>query len=56
LGGLPAWTVALFACGYLILAAPIALPFGFHAGYVLAHSGGHWRQTLPNWTEVTGAF
>jgi hypothetical protein len=28
------WTVTLFACAYLVLAALIALPFDFYAGYV----------------------
>ena len=28
------WTVTLFACGYLILAALMALPLEFYAGYL----------------------
>jgi STE24 endopeptidase len=43
------WTVTLFACGYLILAALIALPFDFYAGYLQPHSAGHSKQTLLNW-------
>src|SRR5580698_8127542 len=43
------WTVTLFACAYLVLAALIALPFEFYAGYVRAHASGRSDQTLANW-------
>ena len=43
------WTVTLFACGYLILAALMALPFEFYAGYLRPHSAGHSNQSLLNW-------
>jgi STE24 endopeptidase len=45
------WMVTLFACGYLILAALIALPFDFYAGYVQPHSAGHSDQTLLSWLK-----
>jgi STE24 endopeptidase len=48
------WTVTLFACAYLVLAALIALPFDFYAGYVEAHAAGRSNQTLPNWLEGEG--
>jgi STE24 endopeptidase len=48
------WTVTLFACVYLVLAALIALPFDFYAGYVEAHAAGRSNQTLPNWLEGEG--
>ena len=43
------WTVTLFASAYLVLAALIALPFDFYAGYVRAHAAGRSDQTLANW-------
>jgi STE24 endopeptidase len=45
------WTVTLFACAYLALAALIALPFDFYFGYVQAHAVGQSDQTLPNWLK-----
>jgi hypothetical protein len=45
------WTVTLFACAYLVLAALIALPFDFYAGYVRAHPAGRSDQTLANWLK-----
>ena len=45
------WTVTLFACAYLVLAALIALPFDFYAGYVRAHAAGRSDQTLTNWLK-----
>ena len=48
------WTVALFACAYLFLAALIALPFDFYAGYFQAHAAGWSDQALPNWLKGEG--
>jgi STE24 endopeptidase len=48
------WTVTLFACAYLVLAALIALPFDFYAGYVRAHAAGRSDQTLANWLKGEG--
>ena len=48
------WTVTLFACAYLVLAALIALPFDFYVGYVRAHAAGRSNQTLPNWLKGEG--
>lgn len=45
------WTVTLFACAYLVLAALVALPFDFYAGYVRAHAAGRSDQTLANWLK-----
>ena len=45
------WTVTIFACGYLVLAALIALPFDFYAGYVQPHSAGHSDQSFLNWLK-----
>jgi Zn-dependent protease with chaperone function len=45
------WTVTLFAVAYLVLAALIALPFEFYAGYVRQHITGQSDQTLPNWLK-----
>jgi STE24 endopeptidase len=45
------WTVTLFACAYLVLAALIALPFEFYAGYVQPHAAGHSDQSLLNWLK-----
>ena len=42
-------TVTLCACSYLTLAALIALPFDFYAGYVQPHFAGHSHQTVLNW-------
>jgi Zn-dependent protease with chaperone function len=48
------WTVTLFACAYLVLAALIVLPFDFYVGYVQAHAAGWSHQTLPNWLKGEG--
>jgi Zn-dependent protease with chaperone function len=48
------WTVTLFACAYLLLAALIVLPFDFYVDYVLPHAAGHSDQTLPNWLTNEG--
>jgi Zn-dependent protease with chaperone function len=45
------WTVTLFACTYVILAALIAMPFDFFAGYVQPHAAGHSDQTFLNWLK-----
>jgi STE24 endopeptidase len=45
------WNVTLFACAYLILAALIAVPFDFYAGYVQPHAAGHSDQTFLNWLK-----
>jgi STE24 endopeptidase len=48
------WTVTLFACAYLALAALIALPFDFYAGYVESHAAGTSNQSLTNWLTGEG--
>ena len=48
------WTVTLFACAYLVLAALIAMPFDFYSGYVRAHAAGRSDQTLANWLTGEG--
>jgi STE24 endopeptidase len=48
------WTVTLFACAYLALAALIALPFDFYLDYVRGHASGWSNQTLPNWVKGEG--
>jgi len=48
------WTVTLFACAYLVLAALIALPFDFYLDYVRGHAAGWSNQTLPNWLKGEG--
>ncbi len=48
------WTLTLFACVYLVLAALIALPFDFYAGYIEAHVAGRSSQTLANWFKGEG--
>lgn len=48
------WTVTLFACAYLVLAALIALPFDFYLDYVRGHAAGSSNQTLPNWLKGEG--
>ncbi len=48
------WTVTLFVCAYLVLAALIVLPFDFYAGYVQPHAAGRSDQTLPNWLKGEG--
>jgi len=48
------WTVTLFACAYLVLAALIAMPFEFYLDYVQPHAAGWSNQTLPNWLKGEG--
>jgi STE24 endopeptidase len=48
------WTVTLFVCAYLVLAALIALPFDFYLDYVRGHAAGWLNQTLPNWLRGEG--
>jgi Zn-dependent protease with chaperone function len=48
------WTVTLFACAYLVLAALIALPFDFYSGFVQAHAAGWSHQTFLNWLKGEG--
>jgi STE24 endopeptidase len=48
------WTVTLFACAYLILAALIALPFDFYLGYIRGHAAGWSNQTLRDWLKGEG--
>jgi STE24 endopeptidase len=48
------WTVTLFVCAYLVLAALIALPFDFYVGYLQQHAAGRSDQTLPNWLKGEG--
>jgi hypothetical protein len=48
------WTITLFACAYLALAALIALPFDFYLDYVRGHASGWSNQTLPNWVKGEG--
>ena len=48
------WTVTLFACAYLVLAALIVLPFDFYVGYVQPHAAGWAHQTVPNWLKGEG--
>jgi Zn-dependent protease with chaperone function len=48
------WTVTLFVCAYLVLAALISLPFEFYAGFVQQHAAGRSDQTLPNWLKGEG--
>ncbi len=49
------WTVTLFACAYLVLAALIALPVDFYIGYWQQHVAGHSGQTLLGWLKGEGA-
>jgi STE24 endopeptidase len=48
-------TVTLFVCAYLLLAAVIALPFDYFAGYIQPHDSGWGHQTLPNVLKEDGA-
>jgi Zn-dependent protease with chaperone function len=50
-GGRWFWTVTLFACAYLVLAALIALPFDFYAGYVQQHAAGDSGKSFLNWLK-----
>lgn len=45
------WTVTLFACAYLVLAALIAMPFDFYAGYLQPHAAEHSDQSLLHWLK-----
>jgi hypothetical protein len=47
------WTVPLFACAYLVLAALIALPFDYYVGYIQPHYSGWSRQSLLNVLRAT---
>jgi STE24 endopeptidase len=49
------WTVTLFVCAYLVLAALIALPFDYYVGYIQPHDSGWGHQTLPNVLKGDGA-
>ena len=49
------WTVTLFACIYLALAALIALPFDFYGDYIQPHVAGWSHQTLPHLLKGEGA-
>ena len=49
------WTVTLFACAYLVLAALIALPFEFSIDYIQPHVAGWSHRTLPNLLKGEGA-
>jgi Zn-dependent protease with chaperone function len=49
------WTVTLFACAYLVLAALIALPFEFSIDYIHPHVAGWSHRTLPNLLKGEGA-
>jgi STE24 endopeptidase len=53
-GGRWFWTVTLFACAYLFLAALIVLPLDFYFDYVVRHAAGHSDQSLPNWLTSEG--
>src|SRR5271154_2310514 len=48
------WTVTLFVCAYLIMAALIALPFDYFVGYIQQHAAGRSDQTLRNWLAGEG--
>jgi STE24 endopeptidase len=45
------WKVTLFACAYVTLAAIIAMPFDFYAGYVQPHAAGHSDQSFLSWLK-----
>jgi len=45
------WTVTLFACVYVILAALIAMPFDFYAGYVKPLAAGHSDLSFLIWLK-----
>ena len=49
------WTVTLFVCVYLLLAALIALPFDYFVGYIQPHALDGCHQTLPSWLKGDGA-
>ena len=45
------WTVTVYACGYFILAALLALPFDFFAGIVQPHISGDPTPAFLNWLK-----
>ena len=49
------WTVTLFACAYLVLAALIALPFESSIDYIQPHVAGWSHRTWPNLLKGEGA-
>lgn len=49
------WTVTLFACAYVILAALIVMPFDFYASYLQPHAAGHSDQSFLNWLKGNSA-
>src|SRR5580698_585418 len=49
------WTVTLFVCAYLVLAALIALPFDYYVSYIQPHVAGWSHQALPNLLKGDGA-
>jgi STE24 endopeptidase len=53
-GGRWFWTVSLFACSYLLLAALIVMPLDLYVDYVLPRAAGHSDQTLLNWLNGEG--
>jgi STE24 endopeptidase len=54
-GGRWFWTVTLFVCAYLVMAALIALPFDYYVDYIQPHVAGWSHQTLPNLLRGDGA-
>jgi STE24 endopeptidase len=48
-GGRRFWTVTLFACAYLILAALITMPFDYYRDVVDLHSWGELGQSPTRW-------
>jgi hypothetical protein len=49
------WTVTLFVCAYLVLAALIALPFDYFVSYIQLHTSGWPHQTLPDVLKADAA-
>ena len=49
------WTVTLFACAYLVMAALIALPFDYFVSYIQPHVAGWSHQTVPDVLKADGA-
>src|SRR5271167_3840281 len=49
------WTVTLFVCAYLVLAALIALPFDYFVSYIQPHTSGWPHQTLPDVLKADAA-
>jgi STE24 endopeptidase len=54
-GGRWFWTVTLFVCTYLVLAALIALPFDYLVSYIQPHTSGWPHQTVPDVLKADGA-